>query len=198
MIDETCSMCGVPINDVSVFRSSTLCSKCRRQQAAEEAVPLRMPASTPGTWYESSPDGFRLGAGTRSWKGYVTLACGALVLGVFFRVGRPSDPLMILFLAGAALATRWKAAMTLFGAVSLIREGSTFAVFTGIGAIGRKRVYDWADLTSVHERPTQSGESVGHEIVIVGGQRVAFGSELTDERRYFLREVLRIELTRGR
>lgn len=120
------------------------------------------------------------------------------MIGMFFRSGNVRDPLMILFLAWAAVSTLWAAGMALFGKVRLVREGPTFTVFSGIGPIGVRRVYRWEDLTTVQERPIQSADSASHEIILAGGQRAVFGKEVTDEQRYFLREVLRIELTRGR
>lgn len=53
--DEKCSLCGVPIYDVSVFHDNTLCSECRFRHAEEDSVPLQMPAAVPGTWYEQLP-----------------------------------------------------------------------------------------------------------------------------------------------
>lgn len=89
--------------------------------------------------------------------------------------------------------------MALFGTVRISREGSAFTVFTGIGSIGRRRIVEWGDLTSVHERATPSVETSSEtEIVLVGARRVAFGRLLNDDSRYFLREVLRTELKRGR
>ena len=197
--DETCSMCGVPIYDVSVFRESTLCSGCRRRQAAEDSAPLQMPAPVPGTWYEPLPDGFRLGASTRSGKGYFLIAFMVIFLGIMIRSGVSREPFTVLIVSWFALAALWQCAMGLFGTVRLTRDGSAFTVFSGIGPLGRRRVYDWGDRTSVHERALPSGEgSAEQEIILVGGRRVAFGLALSDERRYFLREILRIELKRGR
>ncbi len=192
-------MCGVPIYDVSVFREGTLCSGCRIRQAAEDSAPLQMPAPVPGTWYEPLPDGFRLGASTRSWKGCVPLTSVVIFIGIMIRVGGSPDTFVIVLLSWALLTSLWKCVMALFGTVRLTRDGSEFFVFSGVGSIGRRRVYDWAELTSVHEMTAAAGEGpVEREVVLVGARRAAFGRDLSDDVRYFLRAILRIELKRGR
>jgi hypothetical protein len=103
---------------------------------------------------------------------------------------------MTLFIAVIFSTALWQIVMGLFGAVRLTRTGGQLSVFTGVGRIGVRNTYDWAELTAVHER--SAGEGGESEVVLVGGRRVAFGRQRSDEQRYFLREVLRIELARSR
>jgi len=196
--DEKCTLCGVTIYDVSVFRDTSLCSNCRRR-AVEDSSPVRMPAPVTGTWYEQLPDGFRLGSNTRSWKSIASVSVLVLFGAAGWRQGLPRDPLGLLFLTFGISTLLVQSLLGLLGSVRLTREGSRFTVFTGIGLLGRERVFEWSDITSVHEHAVPVAEgSAEPEIVLVGASRIRFGRLLSDERRYFVREVLRLELKRGR
>lgn len=193
--DETCAICSVPIV-ASLFQKDTLCSECRAKRAVEDSAPLRMPAEVPGAWYEPTPDGFRLGAKIGSWRECAGFTVSVFFVGWIIRQGAGPAVFTIIFISLAGL---WQLATALFGVVRLTRDGSVFTEFTGAGGLGRTRIYDWGDLTSVHEQSASGGEgSQGTEIVIVGARRAAFGRQLTPERRFFVREVLRLELKRGR
>ncbi len=192
--DETCSMCGREIV-VSVFQHSTLCPECLSTKKMEDSRPTSMPSAVAGVKYERLPDGFRVSADARSFKYLIGLTALLLFWGLALRTPN-KDASVYWILAGGTLLSVPQAIVGLLGVVRLERAGTEFFVYTGVGAIGSRKTYDWADFTSVHERSV--GEGNEQQVVLDGGRRVSFGHQLSDEQRYFVREVLRMELARSR
>jgi hypothetical protein len=79
--------------------------------------------------------------------------------------------------------------------VRVTRQGDDLEVFTGVGQIGRRRKYRWQDIRTVREDASPSGARWGRNqgrcIFLEGATRAAFGSMLTEQRRYFMLQVLR-------
>jgi len=207
-----CPSCrkAIAIEDINVSTDLALCRSCghafsfaelARGSAATGSV-LNSPPG--GAWFEQWAEGFRVGATTRSWMALllVPFSCvwaGGSLYGIYGRQilnGRFSaiDSLFgIPFLLGSCVLV-WLCAMNLAGEVEITRRGDELSVFTGIGGLGWTRSYNWSDFSFVREdrsRGSINFNGSGSVVVLEGRRRAAFGSMLSDERRYFVLSALR-------
>lgn len=97
------------------------------------------------------------------------------------------------FLIGSIFLIAW-CAMTVAGKVELSQREDRLSVFLGVGSLGWSRNFPWSDFTSVREdsrRSRYNWNGQGQIIVMEGKRRVAFGSMLSEEKRYFVLSALR-------
>jgi hypothetical protein len=174
-----------------------VCPLCRSSAAVDLTVPPH------GAWFEQLADGFRTGAITRSWMALfiVPFTCvwsGISLSGIYGKQisSGQFDPTSALFglpfLIGSFFLIGY-CAMTITGKVELAQRCGSLSVFTGVGPIGWTRKYLWSDFSSVREDSRRSGfnwNRQGVVIVLEGKRRAAFGTMLTEERRYFVLSVV--------
>ncbi len=129
---------------------------------------------------------------TCAWSG---LALSG-IYGTQIRSGR-LDPFSSLFglpsLVGTVFLIGW-CAMAIAGKVEVSQRGEGLSVFTGVGWLGWTRRYSRSDFTSAREDGRPNGfnwNRQGVTIVLEGKRRAAFGTMLSEERRYFLLSALR-------
>lgn len=80
------------------------------------------------------------------------------------------------------------------GNVELSQRADSLTVFTGVGQLGWTRNYLWSDFRSAREDSRGNGfnwNRQGVVLVLEGKRRAAFGTMLSEERRYFVLSVLR-------
>jgi hypothetical protein len=90
--------------------------------------------------------------------------------------------------------------MSVFGRVTVIRNGDDGSVFTGVGILGWRRQFRWSELESVREvigRETRKGRPP--KLIILNfrpGTRspLRFGTMLSEERRWFIMAAIQAEL----
>jgi hypothetical protein len=211
-MDVTCPQCHAAIAtaDVNVATDIALCRRCDRTFSFSELIDGRsragvdLNAPPSGTWFENLPDGFRAGATTRSWMAIflVPFTCvwaGGSLTGIYGKqiASGQFDPSQSLFglpfLIGSVFLISY-CLMTVAGEVEVRRQGDRLTVFTGFGPLGWTRTYAWSDFTSVREDNRSNGfnwNRRGALLVMDGKRRVAFGTMLSEERRYFLLSALR-------
>ena len=198
----------VPLEDVNVSTDIALCRKCGKTFSFSEnvastadSVPvLNTPPS--GAWFEHLPEGFRAGASTRSWIAVVLIpftcvwAGGSLsgIYGSQIKKGQldPASSLFGLpFLIGSIVLVTM-CVMALAGKVEITKAHDQLTLFLGVGPLGWSRRFLWSDFSRVREETRWGNRGLsgqGQTIVLEGTRRVAFGSMLNDERRYFLLNV---------
>lgn len=177
-----------------------------KDAAALDAALAQPPA---GVTFQETARGFTLRATTRSpvafflvpfllvWSG------GSLggVFGVQWVQGK-FNPALSLFSLPFLVGTVFLGSLTLMavcGHVALRVEDGRGEVFTGVGPLGRRRVFRWDEVTSVQEAPTSYRKTGQPTFAIqLDGhtERVSFGSGLTETRRYFTLQALRRMLAR--
>jgi hypothetical protein len=87
--------------------------------------------------------------------------------------------------------------MTIAGKIEVAQRGDSLSVFTGVGWLGWTRNYFWSDFNSAREdirRRRYNWDSQSMVIVLDGKRRAAFGTMLSEERRYFVLKALRQKL----
>lgn len=157
-----------------------------------------------GAWYQDDFQGWRIGASTRSpmafflvpfmcvWSGFslggiygTQIAKGEFDLGTSL-FGIPFVLGTLLF-GGLAV-------MTVCGRVDLIVAGSTGKLFTGVGPLGWTRRFHWSEVTKIDEDVLgyEYSGSNGQVISLVGKTRLKFGSMMSEARRYYLLQGLRV------
>ena len=201
--EATCPSCSrrLPNEDINIAADLARCRSCGRTfrlsdllDARIDAVDLQHPPA--GAWFEQRAAGFVLGATTRSPMAFlvVPFVCvwASLSLRGFFGAARNGSPpalfaLPFLLIAAMVIA---QAAMTVLGKVEVRRDGDDCVVFTGIGWLGWTRRFRWSELQTIREDTVRRGRSTARAILLEGHSRIAFGSMLSADRRYFLMRAL--------
>jgi hypothetical protein len=84
-----------------------------------------------------------------------------------------------------------KAVLQTWGHYAISVQGSTGAVFTGVGRVGWKRMFNWEALRTVSLRTERAGHSgVRKSIVLDSDRKIRFGEVLSDEQRTFVATFL--------
>jgi hypothetical protein len=206
-----CPYCrsNIPLQDVNVSTDIALCRNCGKTLSVSEDLAssrkvgpdLNVPPR--GAWFQQQPQGFRIGASTRSWTAlflipFTCVWAGGSLSGLYgsqFRKGH-FDPTASLFgmpfLLGSCVLIAM-CAMTLAGKVEITRIDDRLSIFTGIGPIGWSRRFLWSDFSLVREERGGWASNRGHGQIIVleGVRRAALGSMLSEERRYFVFYAIR-------
>jgi hypothetical protein len=212
-MDYSCPSCRATIgmDDINVSTDLALCRVCGKTfsfsaiagGSAAEGPDLAAPPA--GAWFEQLPDGFRVGASTRSWMALflVPFACvwsGISLTGIYGKqitsgqldIGSSIFGLPFLigtfFLVGMCL-------MTVAGKTEITRSGDRLSLFSGVGPIGWTRNYQWSDFSNVREDSRRNGINWNRQgqiaVLLEGKRRAAFGSMWNEERRYFVLSALR-------
>jgi hypothetical protein len=214
-IDLVCPLCrsAIAIEDINVATDIALCRRCGKTFSFSELVGASagavpdLTAPPDGAWFEPLADGFRTGATTRSWMAVylVPFTCvwSGMSLGGIYGKQISSghfDPASSLFglpfLIGSVFLIGY-CLMTTMGKVELSQRSGNLSVFTGVGPLGWTRNYLWSDFSLAREETRQNGfnwNRRGAVIILEGKRRAAFGTMLSEERRYFVLSVLRQKL----
>lgn len=206
-MDIACPSCrsAISMEDVNVSTDLALCRRCGKtfsfsqlaNNSASGGPDLTAPPA--GAWFEQLPDGFRTGGTTRSWMALFLIpftcvwAGGSLgcIFGRQFASGE-FDPMSSLFGLPFLLGSIFligMCAMTVAGKVEIAQRGDRLSIFVGVGWLGWTRNYSWSDFSAVREDRSLSGfnwNGLGRMILLEGKRRAAFGSTLSEERRYFV------------
>jgi hypothetical protein len=157
----------------------------------------------PGAWFSDDLSGWRIGASTRSPAAFflVPFMCvwSGFTLGGFYGtqiVKGEFDLGMSLFGIPFVLGTLLfggLAVMTVFGRVDVIVTDTVGRLFTGIGPLGWTRRFDWSEVTRIEEVVLyQYSGSNGQVISLVGKTRLKFGGMMSEVRRHFVLQGLRV------
>ncbi len=158
-----------------------------------------------GAWFDDDFQSWKIGATTRSQKAFI-LVPYAMVYSVVSLSALYGSQIInwefslfrslfgIIFIIGS-LSSGIKAIMAGYGRVDVIVDGRDGKIFYGAGPIGRTRKFDWYEVTSIEEvvlSDKNSRDENKEVISLEGKSRLRFGSELSQERRYYLLQGLRV------
>lgn len=208
----TCPQCSaaIPPTEVNVAANVASCPQCSEVFALSDIVSTQdidpefdITAPPKGAWFDEDFRGWRIGASTRSaaalflvpfmcvWSGFSLggIYGSQLLKGEF-------NPTLSLFGIPFVLGTLLFgsiAVMSVVGRVDVIVVDGAGIVFTGVGPLGWTRRFDWSEVTKIEEDvgPHSSGSS-GYVLSFVGATRLKFGGMLSDPRRYYLLQGLRL------
>ncbi len=209
LICPTCSA-PYPPESINVQTDVAHCPQCNNfthpsQLLSQDTKPEVITAPPPGAWYREGIHETVVGATTRSpiaffmvpfmcvWSGFslggiygTQIAKGefSLLMSLF---GLP-------FVAGSVLF--WSITLMAICGKSEVRlRGQRGEVFVGIGSIGWKRRFDFADVDAVVESMSSTRypgrDHNGGVIELNGKSTLRFGSNLSEARRYFILHSLR-------
>lgn len=214
-----CPVCGAHIghDDINPDSDRAVCRHCgtvssfRQIEAAAEALlppspaaPIYDLANPPkGTWFRQLPDGFNLGASTRSWGALMFVLVIPFLSVVMARLvaeltgalpsRRNDSPFLgIVYLSLLLLISVVSFVMGVAGKVDLNVTQGKLIIFTGVGPIGWHRSYPWSDFRTVREADKQYSSKLPTATVQLGGKYgVTFGAFLEGARRQFIINALR-------
>jgi len=206
-----CPVCASEISwkFIDFGQESAFCCECRKefdcQKWINESLVSADFVSQPpsGAWSESTATGFRVGASTRSfrWLFWIPMAAfWSLLLAVFlygaFHSERKVRIELFLFLSPFLLLSLglWVAAlMSICGKVVVEINGRDGTVFSGIGPMGWRRRFDWAQVQKIRIS-TVYGSGFGNKqrITLEGDRVLGFAKGAKREQLVFLMAMLRL------
>jgi hypothetical protein len=207
-----CPKChvDVPTANVNVAADTVWCAGCNEAFALSDLVgatgekesPVEIPPEPPrGAWFEKNFDGWEVGASTRSPIAFflVPFMCvwSGFSLGGIYGTQIVSGKFNLFislfgipFIAGTILFGSI-ALMAVCGKVVVRVRGERGEVFIGVLSLGWRRRFDPEGIHRVYENEKPGRRGSTTEIVMEGDARIALGSGLNDNRRYFMLQVLR-------
>ena len=208
----TCPICGFWIAEkfIDLSEENAFCSPCQKYFDCGEwiekilVVPEQLLHPPQGAWFAQTGAGFKLGVSTRSY-GWIVLfpvACfwSGLLLFLTWGVSHATDreTLMILllfltpfYLVGLFLWSR--VLMSVYGQIEVEVNGDSGTIFTGVGALGRKRSFDWAQVKKIRVANVYSkNRKTRQEISLEGEEVVEFAAGIKFERLRFMFIALRL------
>jgi hypothetical protein len=203
-----CRSCGntFHVSEVLGGTSSILASLISSVVPPSGPVDLNSPPA--GAWYTPLADGFRAGATTRSAAALflVPFTCvwaGGSMFGIYgTQIIKGHFSLFpslfgIPFLLGSCLLVSL-CAMTVLGKVTVSVHGDRLSVFTGVGPLGITRTANLSEFKTVREDfgyGSMNTNRASRVIRLEGANSLAFGSGLSNERRYFIAGALKTALS---
>ena len=84
--------------------------------------------------------------------------------------------------------------LNLFGRIEIHADQYDGHIFTGVGPFGLKKQFSWKDVSNISEgiSTIKVNDRERHNITLEGRKRITFGSGLSEERRYYILQVLQI------
>lgn len=204
--DRACPRCGAMLlpTDINVGADTALCHSCGAAFPFSSLVArVRVDVSAPpkGVSVSHSPDGVSVSATTRAPG-----AAFAVILFLLVFVGTTSRgfsrlpdlrgwvdmagmmslfPVLIVLLAVVP-----RAAMALFGRVTVTRRGDDGRIFIGLGLFGWTRQFHWSEVQSILEEVHPGGRypNAARMNLSAGGVpgSMKFATQLSEERRRFV------------
>lgn len=196
--------------DVNIAADIAKCSHCGtifQVSAAMECggTPPSFDLNSPpsGVKFLQTPTGFTITASTRSSFAFYfvpfMLVWSGLSLGALYVEPVLSGKNVILFwfiglpFLSISIVLNWAAMMMVFGKVRIVADGYKGSVFTGIGFVGLTKHFSWLDIDLIRIGIKRSSR-VGKECVQIyleGKDRIGFGGDLSEERKYYVLHALR-------
>lgn len=194
----------IPSDQINISTDLAFCEKCNESFYVSDFVDMTyvdpdiINQEPPhGTWIRQEMYNMVIGATTKSrvvlfllpfmciWSGFSLGGIyGTQIMSQKFNLLNSlfGIPFVIVtfFLGGCTL-------MGLFGKVE-VSIGKNSFVFVGIGSLGWTRRFDWEAVKSIQEDYSHNNLTGIH---LVGSNRIKFGSNLNDERKYFILNVLK-------
>jgi hypothetical protein len=213
-MEASCPKCHalIPAAQVDVATDVAGCPTCGEVFAlssivATQDVSPEFDINDPpaGAWFYDDFRGWRIGASTRSPAAFILLAFWCVGLGVVVDrlYGRQiatgefnlaASLFGIPFVLGTLLCGGLTA-MRVFGRIDVLVTETAGRVFTGVGPFGWTRRFDWSNVTRIEEQVLgydYPGNGDGQVISLVGKKRLKFGSMMSDLRRHFVLQGLRV------
>ena len=213
----SCPLCRVELllENINVESDVGVCHECGELTSLSSLVAVAIPAadSVPpsfsidrppaGAWFQDTPERFTVGATTRSIPTAIFLVPFTLVwsggsLGGIYGsqiVGEKFNLLLSLFglpflLGSIMLITA--VLMAMFGRVTVDVEHGQGRVFTGVAGIGWTRRFSWSEVDAIiADQTVTSRRRAQQAIALEGATRIPFGTNLSEERRYFVLNALK-------
>ncbi|MDC1067579.1 hypothetical protein OAQ99_00315 [Candidatus Kapabacteria bacterium] len=205
-----CPKCnsGIKSEYINIQSDIARCSACNNVFVISESLNstfdynFNIQDSPNGTWIISDYNNTTIGASTRSAIAFflvpfMLIWSGASIGGIYGSqiYNAKFDLLLSLFgipfLIGSIIF--WSLAlMSIWGKVEITLNSQGGKIFKGIGKVGLKKRFDWADISKISEKSSHFRNSKrGTSIFFEGAKRISFGSTLNDERRYYLISAIR-------
>ena len=197
------------MEDLNVAADVAVCRRCEEAFALSElvegghergAVNLHQPPA--GAWFQEIKNGFEIGATTRSWQAlllvpFTAVWSGFSMFGIYgTQIAKGQFNLFsslfgLPFLVGTIFLVSL-CMMMICGRVVVSVQDNRGEVFVGVGPIGRRRRFAWNEVQSISEEYSRYRSGNWQQgIALAGKSRLLFGTPLSDERRYFILNVLK-------
>ena len=213
-----CGECSrsIPNDKINITTDLAHCDNCGAISKLSELVQKRdarrrsihdfdKPA---GVTFEETLGGFRLTTSTRSTSAFFlipfTLVWSGFSVGILYGTQIMSGEFNLVFsLFGipfllGSIGLFYASLMAIAGKIVVEADGQRGRIFKGIGPFGRTKHFDWAEIDSVSEglSGSHTNGKEHSEIILEGRKRITFGDTLSDEKRFYVVNVIRMHLSR--
>ena len=218
LLDLNCPKCQgkIPLADVNVGKDLVLCRNCnstftfseivRGEQYEEEddnnTEPLDLGRPPEGTWFHRTPQGFELGASTRSRIAlflvpFMCLWSGGSLGGIYgSQIAKGQfNPILSLFgipfLIGTVVIGAFTL-MTLCGKIRVRAFDQRGEIFAGVGPLGFRKQFKWEDIKSIRRLVRIGSKGNRYEQICLDMEPpITFATGLTKPRMDFFFRALR-------
>lgn len=199
-----CPKCSATIaqSNINIQTDIAQCQACEHifkvSEQLEDEIDDGFEINSPpeGAWMRNERDQIVVGATTRSFIAFFLVPfmlvwTGGSVGGIYGAQVASGEFDITLSLFGIPFilgsVVFWSAAlMAIWGKVELTLTKQGGKIFTGIGAIGFTKKFDWSEVSTVQEKVVTSKKSQYTSISLEGKKRISFGKGLSDNRRYYI------------
>jgi hypothetical protein len=208
-VEVVCPRChsAVPLEDVNVANDIALCRKCAYNfsfadalcDSEVEAVDLSKPPK--GIWYKRLPNGFELGASTRSavafflvpfmmvWSGFSLGGIyGTQIVKGHFNLGM--SLFGIPFFLGTLLFGSI-AIMTVCGKFCVRADGNNGEVFVGVGSLGYRKKFRWDKVRDIRVETKRNSDGGSYKQILISADEQIKIPNVPDSRVSFFLAALR-------
>lgn len=214
-LKPACPECGtnISLQDVDVAQDIALCRKCHRNFSLGETIDQDQD-STPatvaaadlgrppkGVWYKRTPNGFELGASTRSALAlflvpFLLAWAGGSLGGIYWpQISNGDFHLFrslfgLPFLVGTVVIGSF-AMMSVCGRFCIRAEGSHGELFAGVGPVGFRRKFRWDQVKDIRLETKRSAKGGRYLRILIDADRPVTIMNFTEARRNFFLAALR-------
>jgi hypothetical protein len=204
-----CPQCATKISKENINIATDLgqCGSCEHIFRISENIQtnivndnFNMNKPPKGAWVNKRKDRVVIGVSTGSWDlffGYLlgVMVAGGCVGGVYgSQIIRAEFNLPLslfgIFFVIFFLILWGQTLIAIWGKIVLTIDKRGGKIFTGVGMIGKTKVFSWAEVAVIKENEVSINDHKTTEIWLEGSTRVSFGSDLSTEKRYYLFRAL--------
>ncbi|MBI9016579.1 MAG: hypothetical protein JEZ07_04875 [Phycisphaerae bacterium] len=209
-----CPECNIeiPQDQINIANDLAYCPECGEAFSISEQLdepeielsPKVLENPPKGAWYQKNYNGFTIGATTRSvgtavfmvpfmcvWSGFsIAGIYGSQIAKGHFDLHQSLFGLPFLIGTFVLLGVTM---MAIWGKVEITVNGSDANVLIGVGNKGWKRKFTWKEINNIYEDTSsiRINDQYRQVIVLEGLKKIKFGTNLTDDRRYFILDSLK-------
>lgn len=209
-----CPYCNSIIDENDIEKNTVYCQECyeifdiSEYFEAEEKNNFDIENPSKGVWFQQEKDKEIIGATTRSHMGYFLLFFTLIwakmtvweIYGTQIIKGDFQIELTLFgipFIIGILILI-WFSALFLGGKVEITIENNKTTIFTGVGNIGFRKIFDINSINNIKLEEKRGSKGNRYKVIMIKAyKKTTFGSLLTEERINFMYFALKQQIEKS-